>query len=350
MVMYLIMRKLKKIYVIISTILLSFNVEAQDVQFSQFYNAIQYQNPAFAGSAHDFRFTTQQRLQWPNLDSKYITSMFAADAFIPKRSMGVGALFFRDWQSNPTIVTNEFHFQISQEVRISNQSFLRMGIQPGIVNRSFNYNDFHFTQDFNNNGYQGNTYTDLPTNKSNYFDLAAGLLYYTSHFWSGLAVHHILEPKQSLYGNNAQLPYKLSFTAGYKYTFDKLIEKQKDKPGHHHISEISISPTMHYKHQGQFDQLDIGAAYQYHEIILGVWYRGIPFKKYKTSIHNNESAVFSFGYIFDNIRFTYSYDAVVSKLAGNANPRGAHELNITMLLPAPKNDSKPMKTLPCPSF
>lgn len=345
------MRKLNKKYaIVLYLLLLSWHVEAQDVQFSQFYNAIQYQNPAFAGSAHDFRFTTQQRLQWPSLDSKYTTSLFAADMFIPKNGMGLGAMFFRDWQSSPTIVSNEFHLQLSQEIRLNDKSFLRMGIQPGLVSRTFNYTDFHFTQDYNNNGYQGNTYTDLPTNKSSYFDLAAGLVYYTSHFWSGVALNHILQPNQSVYASTARLPYKLSFTAGYKYVFDKLVEKQKDRPGHHHISEISLSPTAHYKHQGQFDQFDIGAAFQYHELILGGWYRGIPLKKYQSTIQNNESMVLSLGYIFDNLRCTYSYDAVVSKLSGNANPRGAHELNITLLLPNPKSGPRPMKTLPCPSF
>lgn len=344
------MYKLKTICVFVTCIVISMQIVAQDVQFSQFYNAIQYQNPAFAGSAHDFRFTAHQRLQWPGLDSKYTTSLFAADVFLPKTGSGVGAMFFRDWQSSPTIVSNEFHLQLSQEVRINDNSFLRMGVQPGIVSRTFNYTDFRFTQDYTSNGYQGNTYTDLPTNKSSYFDLSAGLVYYTSHFWSGVALGHILEPRQSLYENTARLPLKLSVTAGYKYVFDKLVEKQKGKPNHHHISEISLSPAMHYKHQGQFDQFDIGAAFQYHELILGLWYRGIPFKKYQTTIQNNESAVVSLGYIFGNVRCTYSYDAVVSKLSGNANPKGAHELNLTMLLPYPKKGPKPMKTLPCPSF
>lgn len=325
-------------------------MQGQDIQFSQFYNAVQYQNPAFAGSTHYFRYTANQRIQWPNIESKYITSLFAADMYISKKRLGLGGLILRDWQANTNIISNEFQIQASEEISLTNKATLRLGVQSGIVNRSINYTDFRFTQDFDNNGYKGNTYGDISTTRINYFDLSAGILYYNTNTWLGIALHHITRPTQTFFSNDSRLPIKLSVTSGYKFVFDKLKKKQEGRFRHFHNPEISLSPVVHYKHQGQFDQLDIGATYQYHELILGIWYRGIPLKKYRKHIHNNESVIVSIGYIVDNLRFAYSYDMVISKLSGNANPRGAHELSLTMLFPYPRNKPKPMKILPCPSF
>ncbi|MDZ7648916.1 MAG: type IX secretion system membrane protein PorP/SprF [Cytophagales bacterium] len=39
---------------------------AQDPQFSQYYAAPLYLNPAFTGTTQDHRFITNYRNQWPN--------------------------------------------------------------------------------------------------------------------------------------------------------------------------------------------------------------------------------------------------------------------------------------------
>ncbi|MFN6946007.1 MAG: type IX secretion system membrane protein PorP/SprF, partial [Cytophagaceae bacterium] len=57
---------------------------AQDVQFSQFYAVPTHLNPAFVGSAHKPRAILHQRVQWPGLQARYITSFFSGDTWVQK--------------------------------------------------------------------------------------------------------------------------------------------------------------------------------------------------------------------------------------------------------------------------
>ena len=56
--------------------------QAQDPEFSQFYAAPLYLNPAFAGSARCPRIGLNYRNQWPALNKTYITSAVSYDQHI----------------------------------------------------------------------------------------------------------------------------------------------------------------------------------------------------------------------------------------------------------------------------
>jgi hypothetical protein len=91
----------------------------------------------------------------------------------------------------------------------------------------------------------------------------------------------------------------------------------------------------------------MGVYVEYHAYVIGLWYRGIPFKTL-ASFQNNESAVLLAGYKWPRISATYSYDWVTSTL-NDVKTFGAHEINITYVLrPLPKK--KPTKRMPCPKF
>ena len=46
---------------------------AQDPEFSQYYAAPLYLNPAFTGTTADHRFIANFRNQWPNVAQGYVT-------------------------------------------------------------------------------------------------------------------------------------------------------------------------------------------------------------------------------------------------------------------------------------
>ncbi|MEJ0030308.1 MAG: type IX secretion system membrane protein PorP/SprF [Bacteroidota bacterium] len=48
---------------------------AQDAQFSQFYAAPLYLNPAFAGSTNQGRVGMNYRNQWPGIDANFTTNL-----------------------------------------------------------------------------------------------------------------------------------------------------------------------------------------------------------------------------------------------------------------------------------
>src|SRR6478752_9410503 len=72
------------------------SVTAQDPQFSQFYAAPLYLNPAFAGSTGQARVGANYRNQWPAIDANFTTISAYADFYIEDKNSGVGALLTRD--------------------------------------------------------------------------------------------------------------------------------------------------------------------------------------------------------------------------------------------------------------
>lgn len=326
-------------------LLISHLTTAQDVQFSQIYANPLYQNPAFAGSAHATRLTLHQRIQWPDLDAKYVTSFLSADHYFERSRSGVGLMFLRDWQGARNISSSEVSGQYSYQLPVSHMFSIRAGLQGSYISRYINYNALTFPDQYTSKGFNHQlTNEDFGSDKVNFVDISAGLVFYSDEFWIGFASHHINSPNQSFYGGISNLPTKIAFTGGYRFTV-----REKFNPRGEQINVLTVTPTFHYKLQEKSDQMDFGLYALYHQVILGAWYRGIPLKTYNTRLHNNESIAILAGYKFNNLSISYSYDFTVSQLT-RATTFGAHELNITYLFDWPPRKKKPMRRLPCPDF
>lgn len=319
---------------------------SQDIQFSQFYAAPLYLNPAFAGSSLFNRIVFQQRLQWPALDARYTTSLLSFDAFSQKYRSGIGVMAIRDVQGRGTISSTEFSIQYSYDLSISNSLAFRPGLHLGYISRTIDYSQLHFPDQYDDQGLNGNGSTDpLKENRRKGLpDVGAGGVFYSKHFWISYAGHHLNTPNQAFQEmQRSVLPAKHSFTAGYKFIISQ--GGLREHMGHMD-NTFFIIPTVHYKFQGMSDQTDAGLYILYNEILFGIWYRGIPFKRYESRIQNNEAIIGIIGWRIRDFRLSYSYDFTVSRLH-TARTAGAHELNITYLF---KKKKGPMKVLPCPTF
>jgi len=318
---------------------------AQDIQFSQFYSAALYQNPAFAGSSHHHRGTFHQRLQWPALDAKYVTSMLSYDTYNSKYNSGFGIVALKDWQGASTINSMDVGLQYAYELYLNRTISFRPGIQLSYVSRNLNYAGLTVPEDYTNNGLVG-TAALQDRARIQYVDVSAGGIAYTGNFWFGFSVHHINRPNQSFIKGVSRLPAKVAFTGGYKISF-------KETNFHHleyldHDREYSITPTFHYKFQGESDQLDLGLYGIYDFAVVGLWYRGIPVKNYDRKFVNHESMIALIGWKYESLTITYSYDFTVSRLV-KSRTAGSHELNVTYIYKKKKH-RKIIKRLPCPNF
>lgn len=321
------------------------NIYSQDIQFSQVYSNLTYQNPAFAGSAQMHRFILHNRYQWPRLDARYYTTYVSYDCYLSKIKSGLGFFAYKDFQGGSKIVSNYFAGQYANEIHLSSSLSLRLGAQIGISNSTVDYSYFRYSQDFTSNGWNGNTYGG--GDSFWYSDISAGMLMYTENLWVGLATNHINRPNQTFYNNiENRLPMKTAITGGYRFII-KYIEPYRkfDK-----AIVYAVVPTVHYKMQGKSDQFDLGVYAQLDRLLIGGWYRGIPFKLYKDSLQNNESIVLMAGVKYNDIAIAYSYDVTVSKLA-RAYSGGSHELNITIYFNRERGYKKPHRfRTPCPDF
>ena len=83
-------RNLKSTFFVLSLLLLCFQGRAQDFQFSQFYAAPLYLNPALTGISQETRMGSVYRKQWPGLDYQFTAFTAYLDHYSFDHKSGVG--------------------------------------------------------------------------------------------------------------------------------------------------------------------------------------------------------------------------------------------------------------------
>jgi len=327
-------------------------VQAQDPQFSQFYAAPLYLNPAFAGSALAPRATVNYRNQWPSV-ANYVTSQVGLDHYFERYKSGVGLLVQSDNQGQGRIRSTDIGLQYSYQLQLSETSFLRLGLQGSYVNRSLNWFGLTFGDQYSSQGPTGNPTTDpLIVNGApnrRYLDFSTGALLFSDWYWVGFAAHHINRPQLGVFALDefSRLPMKGSLHMGLRIPLEGYtgLGDELDR-------EKSISPAINYRFQGKYDQLDLGTYVTYAPMVVGAWYRGLPLKRYEPTINNRESLVVLVGYRQDNFSIGYSYDATISSLGPGSG--GAHEISLSYTFENwPPGRPKPRRRNPqlaCPKF
>lgn len=326
----------------------------QDPQFSQFYAAPLYLNPAFAGATGQARVGLNYRNQWPAIDANFTTMSAFFDYFIEDKNSGVGVLLTRDLEGLAGLRSLSLALQYSYELQITEHLGFRPGFQVALFNRDVNFDKLTFGDQYDPN--TGN-FIDRPTAETfssnfskTFIDLSAGGVFFTKVAWLGVSANHLNKPNQSIIDEQSRLPIKLSVHGGFKYFM---------KPGvvgsgvYARDAERSIAPAFQYRHQGLFDQLDLGVYFTFEPLVLGTWYRGVPFKSVNGFV-NNESLVLLLGFVKlgakDAIHIGYSFDYTISKLGPGSG--GAHEFSLVYTWPM-RNPRKPPKdklVIPCPDF
>jgi type IX secretion system PorP/SprF family membrane protein len=334
---------------------------AQDPQFTQFYAAPLYHNPAFTGSGYAPRLIFNYRNQWPSLNANFITSVVSVDHFIEKANSGVGITLLNDSQGN-RIKNTEVSALYAYQLRVGDKSFLRMGLQGSYAVRSFDSNGLIFGDQLSNSGYTGAGSSDPLANitykPDDSFDVGSGFLFYNPKVFLGLSVNHITQPSLTFRDNSPAdgcvngdcIPRKFMLNGGYNINLSHLITNSANMD-----KEFTITPTFLYKKQGQFSQLDIGAYATYTPLTFGLQYRGIPLKKVFDNFPNQDAIAALVGFRFDNFSVGYSYDATISGLATGRGTGGSHEFSISYQLDKFDNDKSPYqrqrkKELACPKF
>ncbi|MCK6618498.1 MAG: type IX secretion system membrane protein PorP/SprF [Cyclobacteriaceae bacterium] len=329
-------------------------VTAQDPQFSQFYAAPLYLNPALTGSTGQARAGINYRNQWPAIDANFTTMSAYFDYFIEDVNSGVGIILNRDVEGLAGLRSTHIGLQYSYEIQFSKNVGFRPGAQVALYNRDINFNRLTFGDQFDpvtGELISPQTAETFNTNFSKTFiDLSLGGVFFTKIAYLGIAAFHLNTPNQSIIDENSPLPVKLSIHGGFKYYMKSGV---KGSGLYAQQAERSISPAFQYRHQGQFDQLDLGVYYTAEPVVLGLWYRGVPFKQVNGFV-NNESIVLLLG--FTNIgakealNIGYSYDYTISKLGAGSG--GAHEFSLVYTWPMrdPRKPPKDKLVIPCPDF
>lgn len=338
---------------ILTVFVLSFLViqgSAQDIQFSQYYQAPLYLNPGFTGITPQQRVVVNHRVQWPNLPQAFATYAASYDIFVEELRSGFGMLLTTDKMGSAGWQTTTFNVLYSFKVRLTD----KIVFSPGLV---FGYGTHGIDQtrlrlgdglQYERDGEYNSIDPDQGRlGRQNYFDVGTGFLFYSKSIWLGAAFHHLNKPNLSLLGDVSRLPVKTTIHGGARIDLSGGgLRKNTGRISY-------LTPSFIFRTQGStFSQMDLGVNYHIDPVSVGVWYRGKPF--FEKSVINSiqqDAIILSLGMYFKSFTIGYSYDFTISELQTATG--GAHEVSFMYEFaskPASRNVKKKYRLIPCPTF
>jgi type IX secretion system PorP/SprF family membrane protein len=322
---------------------LSLAIWGQDPQFTQFYAAPMFLNPAFTGLTYEHRFSINARNQWPGVQKAYSTGMAAYDYNLSNLNSGIGGFILYDRAGTSNLVTQQEGLNYAYRIKVNKYSELRLGLSLVMAQKKLDYSNLIFNDQLIAGAGSGPSKDALSIEHINYLDMGCGALYNTTNYWLGASAKHINQPNVSMVGDVVPLPVSLSVHGGYRYIISAR------GAGRTKLEEF-ISASFLYSREQKYDQFSIGAYYFKSFLNLGVWYRGLPLKHYKPGYPNRESIAFLVGLEIPdkNFRVGYSYDLTVSSL-GLGNTKGAHEISLVYEI-ANKRKKNKRSLVSCPKF
>jgi type IX secretion system PorP/SprF family membrane protein len=330
-------------FFIFTSILLS-GVYAQDIHFSQFYEAPQTLNPALTGYfIGDHRFIANYKDQWRAIGSPYKTYAFSYDMGFNKASaetgyLALGAMFYNDRAGDLNLSTTQAILNIAYHLKISDNQTFGAAISGGIGQKSMDMTNAQWDNQYDVNSGGFNPSFDSresnPFNSFVYPDLGLGLLYtirsndsYVSSndgFRAnvGVGLHHVNSPKLEFYSGIDTSKLSTRFSGHGQALFG--ISN----------SNVAIGPAFFYYQQGKMHELFIGTNIRY-TLKERSKYTGFINDAYFTlgGFYRTQDAIIAFAQVeLNDFAFGLSYDVNVSKLRAATSGRGGLELSLRYII------------------
>ncbi len=313
----------------------------QDPQFSQFYANYLYLAPSFAGLTENNRIALNYRKQWPEIAHGYNTYSVSFDKYFEKFRSGLGILILKDEAGTGRLRSTNFGLQYSYDFEINNKWHIRPGLHFVYTERSINFEDLLWSDQISASENAPVTGEVMPLNHLGSLDFSTSVLTYSDIFWFGASIDHLLQPNHSFYfyddedGNPAHTDIKYSVFGGTKFIKNESLLRPVP---------TTLQFAFLFKSQKQYKQLDLGVYMHRSPIVMGFWYRGIPFYD---SRYNRDAFTILAGYKIKDISIGYSYDFTVSRLITSTG--GSHEISLCYNFKTKAIKRKP-GMLPCPEF
>ena len=316
---------------------------AQDIHFSQFYEAPLYRNPAFAGVVNgDIRVQAIFRSQWNSFVNAYKTGSLNAEYKMP---VGKGEDFvttgfeaFYDRAGSADLSTTIFTPVLNYHKSLSNAKnmYLSAAFMGGIVARRFDRSKITTNNQYDGGG-DGES---LDKTQYSYWDGSAGVSFNSeigdnpaNNLLVGIAYNHFNKPKNSFYENaNVLLDPKWVFSGDFRVG----------------VTENSwLIFHSDYSKQGT-----------YREIIGGMLYGirvGSLFDNPDYSLEGgaflrwNDAIIPVVKLDYHPFSFAFSYDINISQLKNTSYGRGGAELSLTYVGFLNRRNSS-LNAVHCPRF
>lgn len=310
-----------------ASLLLATYVQAQDLHFSQFFNAPLTINPANTGFIPDadYRLGASYRSQYSSiLAAPYKTISIYGDAQLLRNQiengwLGLGGFILNDVAGSGGLTSTKVYGSLAYHQMLGISSLLTAGFNLGWVNKRIDQTKLKFPDQFDGKFFDGNTPTSvvLQNNNISYFDMQVGLNYAyfpneNVYINGGYSIHHVNRPKETFFSDNLDASKISMRHIGFINAVLKVNER------------VIINPNVYYTNQAKASELMLGLNANYNlsgrggdtQLLAGLYYRA------------GDAIVPMVGFELKNIRFTFSYDATTSSLTNFNNTQGATEFNI----------------------
>jgi type IX secretion system PorP/SprF family membrane protein len=340
---------MKKLYFSALLLCLLAGVKAQDIHFSQFFEAPLLRNPSLAGIfTGDIRVQAVYRDQWNSFTNAYRTGSLNAEY---KMSVGGGGDFLTtgiqvlyDKAGSAGLTSTHAMPALNYHKSLSSDkvSYLSLGFMGGMIRKSIDLSKISTNSQYGGGGYDPTAPTgeQLSVPSFTSWDASVGMSFNTSFgvdqlnsMFIGAAYHHLNRPKNSFYRNpEIELSPKFVFSSGVKFIVDDW-----------------TYVTLHADHsmQGTFKETIGGAMYSYK---LG----GLVDEPLYT-LHAGAFLRWKDAFVpvvkmdMQGLSVAVSYDVNVSPLKTASMGRGGFELSLTWTGFVNRDNDNTYGTL-CPRF
>jgi type IX secretion system PorP/SprF family membrane protein len=275
-----------------------------DAQFSQYFLAMGYYNPAGAGTGDDLYVTGLHRQQWIGMPGAPQTTFIYLDMpySLNRIRAGVGLSLYTE--TIGLFSNSAVSAQLAYKRNLLGGT-LSIGLQAGLASISFDGTKVDFGDMEGQESDSQATSPDeaIPQTEVNgmAFDISAGIYYTHRKFYAGIASTHILEPQMELEENiSTYIGRAYNLTGGYNIQLKN--------------SLLELQPSVFMKTDLQSFQVDVTARMVYNKMFSG----GLSWRGYE--------AVVILGASFANIEVGYAYDFPTGPLLRAST--GSHELTV----------------------
>ncbi len=319
------MKKTKYLFLALFLMLLQYS-SAQDLVFSQFYNAPLVINPAFAGNSTAAQFSGNYRLQWPGISSAYESFALGYNQFFRDINSGLGLSVVSDSAGDGALQHLSIGGTYMYKVVLRGEYQLKIGVEAAFGQNRLDWNKLQFGDQLSAAGQIiSPTEESVPENfNKSYLDVSTGFLVYNKSWFAGLTLKHLNTPDNGFISSNSLtrvgLPLLWNAHVGYQYLIS---------PGNKQTKPSFVSPSLLVANQADFWQVNAGGYVQLKSLILGAYFRH--------TLNNSDAVILALGVNLDPLKITYSYDLTVSGLG--ASTGGSHEMGVVYTLPNKRQES-----------
>ncbi|MCC8197801.1 MAG: type IX secretion system membrane protein PorP/SprF [Tannerellaceae bacterium] len=271
-----------------------------DAQFSQYFIALGYYNPAYAGTSDKLNTLAMYRQQWAGIEGAPKSFFITADMpFSFKNTKhGVGVTVYNDQAGlfRHTVIGLQYAYKYKLFGGV-----LSGGIQLGMANLSFDA-DGIYIPDISESPDHTMEDEAIPTSNENGMglDMNAGLFYSHRKFYVGVGIMHLSEAEIGLDENiSTYIPRTYNFVGGYNIQLRNPL--------------IELQPSVFLKTDMQYMSADITARLIYNKMFNG----GLSWRV-------NESVILLLGANIKNFQAGYAYDFPTTAIRKGSS--GSHEL------------------------